>query len=583
MADMRRTHKLDDSESLNSLPLVQRMNMETTPIMGHNQMPSALASRRGVLGTMAALLASTILGTPLRAQTASPLVQDPTAQPSAPAAAAPEVVAEPMVPQPFSFDIVSTEMQALATQPHQAGEKVTGWLEQLTYDDYKMINFRDDAARWQVEDSFFRVYGFHMGWLFAEPVVIHEVKDGQSLPMVFSTDDFDYYEGVRAKVPEHAPLPGVAGFKITAPLNNARGFDEVAAFLGASYFRALGRGNSYGLSARGLAINTALPSGEEFPRFTRFYLEKPAAYSHEMVVYAALESPLCTGAYRFVIRPGSETLIDVTARLYFRDAADEIGVAPLTSMFLYADKNRAKFDDYRPRVHDSDGLMIRRRDGDVIWRPLNNPPRLTGSYFTEENPQSFGLMQRTRGFENYQDASAHYEKRPSLLIEPIGDWGRGAVRLVEIPTDLEVNDNIVAFWVPEAKVQAGDAREFSYRMHWGTFEPNWDEDLAFIIETRSGVGGVSGVTNDDGSRKFVVDFAGGLLASLPGDAEVEAVVNIANGEIVTQTLSKVEGEPIWRLVLDLKAGRDAVVELQAHVKGYGRKLTENWLYQWTVA
>ncbi len=525
---------------------------------------SVHTTRRFVLGAMAALGASTVLGGRVHAQVAQ----------SAPA---------PVEGKPFSFDILTEQMKDLATRPHQVATKAESFLDQLTYDDYQKIKFRDASAPWIAEDSSFRVYPFHMGWLFEEPVLVLEVVDGTATPMQFSTDDFEYIGDLAARVPEHGTLPGVAGFRLNAPLNRADLFDEVVAFLGASYFRALGRGNSYGLSARGLAINTALAAGEEFPRFSRFYLEKPVPFAREVVVTAALESATCTGAYQFVIRPGTETVMEVTARLFFRNAVDEIGVAPLTSMFLFSEKNRASFDDYRPNVHDSEGLMIVRRDGDVIWRPLNNPVRLTGSYFAEDGPQSFGLMQRSRDFEAYQDASAHYEKRPSLLIEPMSDWGKGAVRLVEIPTDLEANDNIVAFWVPEAKVQAGEMREFAYRMRWGMIEPDWNEDLAFVYETRSGVGGVSGVENTDGSRKFVVDFGGGLLATLPDDAKVEAVVNISGGEIVSQTLSKIPGEPIWRVVIDLKGTKDSVVEMGAHVRGYGRKLTENWLYQWIVA
>ena len=251
-------------------------------------------------------------------------------------------------------------------------------------------------------------------------------------------------------------------------------------------------------------------------------------------------------------------------------------------MFLYSEKNRSDFDDYRPAVHDTDGLRIVRKDGDVIWRPLNNPPRLTGSYFAEEGMRSFGLMQRDREFASYQDNAAHYEKRPSVVIEPLGDWGKGAVRLVEIPSEFEVNDNIVAYWVPEDKVVAGDAREFTYRMHWGSFDLDWNEDLAFVHETRAGVGGVSGVENTLGSRKFVIDFGGGQLATLPDDAKVEPIINIQGGEILGQALFKLPGEPIWRLVLDLDGPKDSVVELGAHVRGYGRKLTENWLYQWIV-
>jgi glucans biosynthesis protein len=564
---MRLAHALGRSDFRQSLPVVRFGNMESTAIMVLPVTQGVKPTRRFVLGAIGALSASTALTGRLWAQEAA-----------APAATAPAAT-----PVPFSFDLLTEEMKALAAQPDQKVTQPESFLNALTYDDYQKIKFRDTSAPWVAEDSAFRVYPFHMGWLFADPVLIHEVSNGNAVPMAFSTDDFEYIGDLAARVPQHFDLPGVAGFRLNAPLNRADLFDEVVAFLGASYFRALGRGNAYGLSARGLAINTALAPGEEFPRFSRFYLEKPAPFSREVVVMAALESASCTGAYRFVIRPGAETEIDVTARLFFRAAVDEIGVAPLTSMFLFSEKNRSQFDDYRPNVHDSEGLRIERRDGDVIWRPLNNPSRLTGSYFVEENPRSFGLMQRDRDFDAYQDAHAQYEKRPSLLIEPTGDWGKGAVRLVEIPTELEANDNIVAFWVPEAKVQAGEMREFAYKMRWGMMEPDWNQDLAFIYETRAGVGGVSGVENTDGSRKFVVDFGGGLLATLPDNALVEAVVNISGGEVLSQTLSKIPGQPIWRLVIDLKGAKDSVVEMGAHVKGYGRKLTENWLYQWIVA
>ncbi len=534
------------------------------------------SSRRGFLRGSAALLASTGFVSPLFAQ------QAPTPVAPSPVPAAPVTAVTP-ASVPFNFDILTAQMQSLAATPNQEPVLQESFLDKLSYDDYRLIEFKDAAARWRENDSSFRLSAFHMGWLFKLPVQVFEVSNGEAVLQAFSTDDFRYHAGLSARVPAHFAMPGVAGFKLNTPLNRPDLFDEVIAFLGSSYFRALGRGNAYGQSARGLAINTALAAGEEFPRFSKFYVEKPVPFAREVIVHAALESQSCTGAYRFVIRPGAETVIDVTARLFFRQAVDEIGVAPLTSMFLFSEKNRAKFDDYRPNVHDTDGLRIVRGDGDVIWRPLNNPPRLTGSYFNEEGIQSFGLMQRDREFLSYQDASAHYEKRPSVVIEPIGEWGKGAVRLVEIPSDFEVNDNIVAYWVPEAKVAAGDTREFNYRMTWGSFELDWNADLAFVYETRAGVGGVSGVANTNGSRKFVVDFGGGQMATLPDDAKIEPIVNIQGGEILGQTLFKVPGEPIWRLVLDIDGPKDSVVELGAHVRGFGRKLTENWLYQWIVA
>lgn len=486
-------------------------------------------------------------------------------------------------PKPFSFDLLTEEMRVLAGQPPVEAERPASFLDDLTYDDYRLIQFLPRRARWRGEDSRFRLHAFHMGWLFEEPVTLFEVEAGMARELAFSTDDFEYLGDLPARIPAHAALPGVAGFRLNTPLNRPDLFDEVAAFVGASYFRALGRGNAYGLSARGLAVNTGLSKAEEFPRFSRFYLERPAPGAREVTLCAALESASVTGAYRFVIRPGAETEMDVTARLFFRNAVDQIGIAPLTSMFLFSEKNRAAFDDYRPNVHDSDGLGIVRRDGDVLWRPLNNPPRLSGSYFAEESPRSFGLYQRDRDFDNYQDMSARYERRPSAEVVPLGDWGKGAVRLVEIPTDLEVNDNIVAFWVPEAPVAAGEAREFAYLLRWGELAPDPEAEIAHVHETRAGQGGVSGVENTAGTRKFVIDFRGGLLAQLPEEAGVKAVTSVAGGEIVTSTLAKIPGTGIWRLVLDVAGASGTTVELVAHVSGYGRKLTENWLYQWVVA
>ena len=215
-----------------------------------------------------------------------------------------------------------------------------------------------------------------------------------------------------------------------------------------------------------------------------------------------------------------------------------------------------------------------------MWRQLNNPPKLGSSVFSVKSPKSFGLHQRDRVFDDYQDAGAHYETRPSIDVEPLGDWGEGSVRLVEIPSDLEVNDNIVAFWIPAAPVQAGQELEFRYRLTWGDLRPDGHGERAYVFDTRAGHGGVSGSKPDPNTRKFVVDFKGGVLARMPQDSAVQPVVTVSNGKIVTQTLFKVTGTDIWRLVLDVNAQAGSVVELTAHIAGYGRKLTEIWLYQW---
>lgn len=397
--------------------------------------------------------------------------------------------------------------------------------------------------------------------------------------MGFGVEDFDYssYEG---DVPQDLDMPGVAGFRLHNQLNRADTWDELVAFLGASYFRALGRDNVYGLSARGLAINTGLSDGEEFPRFTEFWLERPQPGSDHMTLYAALESNSVTGAYRFVITPGETTTMDVTARLYMRNDVAQLGISPLTSMFLFDGADPGAFYDYRSSVHDSSALVMNVGET-TFYRPLKNPSRLASSYLGAENPTSFGLVQRERDFEQYLDAQAHYEKRPSLMVQPLGNWGKGTVRLLEIPTELEANDNIVAYWVPEDPARAGDALEFSYRLHWGMTPPgDRSDELGQVLRTRSGEGGVSGVEKETDERKFVVDFSGGLLRNLSPDAEVVPEITVQQGTVTQTSLSRISGTDIWRLVIDVEGEAKSAVELKASLKGYGRTLTETWLYQW---
>ncbi|MEY8881183.1 glucan biosynthesis protein [Donghicola sp. XS_ASV15] len=481
--------------------------------------------------------------------------------------------------EPFSFDILSERMKEAAQSPLPEPETIGGFLADLNYDAYQRIRFLPERARWHDQGQHFRMHAFHLGWLFKQPVHINEVVAGEARPMTFSTRDFYYPESLG--VPENAEMPGIAGFRIHAPMNRADIFDELIVFLGASYFRALGRDNVYGLSARGLAVNTGLSGSEEFPRFSEFWLERPEPYSDTVTICAALTSKSVTGAYRFVVNPGDATVVDVTARLYMRNDVEQLGIAPLTSMFLFAGNDKGDFDDFRAAVHDSEALVLNTRSGETFYRPLKNPMRLASSYLGAENPKSFGLVQRSRDFDSYLDAQAHYEKRPSLMIEPLGDWGKGSVRLVEIPSDMETNDNIVAFWIPEAPAKAGQSIELSYRMHWG-FTPEGDGSAtrARVVRTRVGEGGVAGVEEKADTRKFVVDFQGGTLSELPADADVEPAVTVNRGEVAEAILSKISGTDIWRLVIEVKATSDSVVELKAAVEGYEQTLTETWLYQW---
>jgi glucans biosynthesis protein len=484
----------------------------------------------------------------------------------------------------FSFDWLAEQAQQRAAEAHvPPAAELPAFAAELDYDSYRRIQFRNEQGLWVDTESPFHAHAYHPGWLFKEPVELFEVSGDSATPIAFPASAFDYHDDEVAAAAEADPVQGVAGFRVNHPLNTGDRFDELISFLGASYFRALGRNSVYGLSARGLAIDSWRDGPEEFPRFSQFYLTRPVPGETTLTVYASLDGPSVAGAYRFIIDPATEerhdTVVEVTARLFFREDVGELGVAPLTSMFLFDDANRMGFDDYRPRVHDSNGLSITRSTGETLWRALNNGPRFGNAYFFEDSPRRFGLEQRGRAFASYQDAEARYERRPSLLIEPLSGWGPGAIRLIEASARLEADDNIVAFWVPEAPVRAGDSLEFAYRMRWGDLPPE-NADFAHVVETRSGQGGISGIENPEGLRKFVVDFAGGPLTNLDPETELDVFVDIGPAELVFATVSHVPASGVWRMVLDVDMTGNELVELRAYVTGLGTKLTETWLYQW---
>jgi len=484
-------------------------------------------------------------------------------------------------PVPFSFDRLSARMKALAAESYtEPDPKLPEAIANLNYDQHRAIRFRPDHAVWRGEAPF-ELQAFHMGWLYKLPVRLHVVIDGVEKPLIFTGEDFEYRQPLDPAKFDNITMPGVAGFRVHYPLNRPDVMDELIAFLGASYFRALGRGSVYGISARGIAINTATGAAEEFPRFTDFYVVQPGEHAKELTIYAALEGESLTGAYEFRIAPGETTTIDVTARLYMRKAVERLGIAPMTSMFLFAENNHSAFDDYRGQVHDSDGLKVVRKTGEELWRSLNNPSELASSFFIEENPKAFGLFQRDRDFDHYQDPGAAYERRPSLLIEPLSNWGRGAVTLIEIPTELEINDNIVAFWVPDIEVAAGQSLEFAYRLTWGSIqEPT--NTLARVTALRTGNGGVSGTKREENSalRKFVIDFEGDVLRNLSEDSGVQATVNASHGKIIHSTLSRIEANGAWRVVIDYEPDDDRPVEFTALLTRDGKQISETWHYQW---
>jgi glucans biosynthesis protein len=444
-------------------------------------------------------------------------------------------------------------------------------LQQLTYDQYRDIRFNLEAGIWRNEQVPFRVELFPAGFLFQTPVIVSVVEGGLARDIVPAPDTF-MLGGSVAKPLANQALP-LSGFRVRTRLNSRSVWDEFMVFQGASYFRAVARDTLYGLSARGLAVRTAHPTGEEFPAFTHFWIERPSANAASIVVHALLDSPSVAGAYRFSITPGVETLMDVDVTLFPRVALDNIGIAPLTSMFLFDESERARIDDFRDEVHDSDGLQIVTASGERVWRPLKNPTQLQVSSFTSQAPRGFGLVQRSRRVSDYHDLEAHYEQRPSAWIEPTSDWGPGAVQLFEIPTNNETNDNVVAFWRPTTVIAEGKPYHLAYRMRWNK-QPKLTPALGKVTSTRTG-------PSFDGKRRiFVVEFTGtgrdieGLRMELGTSA----------GKLRNQVLQPSPLTKGVRASFELEPGSNSeVAELRLRLMRADKPVSETWLYRWTAS
>jgi glucans biosynthesis protein len=489
----------------------------------------------------------------------------------------------------FRFDDVVAKAKELAAQPFQDSKATApDFLFKATYDQWRDIRFETEKSLWRSEKLPFEVQFFHLGFFYDHPVKIN-VADAKGVePITFSTDLFNYgANDFKAKLPDTL---GFAGFRLHYPINRKDYRDEVAVFLGASYFRAVGKNMGYGLSARGLAVDTALDSGEEFPYFKEYWLVKPSPKDKEMVVYALLDSVSLSGAYKFIVRPGEATLIKVEATIFRRREVGKLGIAPLTSMFLYAENtNQRPIDDFRPEIHDSDGLLIADGTGEIIWRPLVNPKRLLVNAFQLTNPKGFGLLQRDLDFDHYQDLEARYDKRPSVWIAPVGEWGKGHVELIQIPSGSEIDDNIVSFWVPASLPDVKDPISFAYDMSW--YFPADDPNAGgYVSATRTGM------VRDKNLRLFVIDFKGGKLDKLPEvlpvGAPLEGLVTVGGGaRIVEKHLVKNDPNGGWRLVFQLesddqgpldkvlpKPKNQPSLEMRAYLKEGQDILTETWSY-----
>ncbi|MFA5676886.1 MAG: glucan biosynthesis protein G [Pseudomonas sp.] len=478
----------------------------------------------------------------------------------------------------FSFQTVIDKAQELSGSNWQAPPKVPKFLQNLSYHDYQGIRFKPERSLWVDEDSPFAVMLTPPGLFYHHAVALNIIDGGQAEPLAFDKSLFSYPNSELEKL-----IPadlGYAGFRLTFPFNDPDVANQFLVFAGASYYRAVGRDNNFGLSGRGVAVNTGLPRGEEFPSFIEFWLEKSEPNASSLTFYGLLDGKSLTGAYQFEVTPGDETSIKVKSVLFPRQDIELIGVAPLTSMFYYGENTLRPYGEWRPEVHDSDGLLI--QDGNSnewLWRPLNNPAALSMDYFAAEQVKGFGLLQRDADFHSYMDAEAGYGTRPSAWIEPQGEWGKGHVVLTQLPTPDETNDNIVVFWTPEAPLQSQQAHHYDYKVRFGNADLT-QNPMGQTVDSFLGDGTRIGGGNAEGAVRVIVDFAGGPLEERGADTPITGQVTVLEeGELLEHFVEYVEPLKRWRLSVLLRPAANRPLSLRAYLHEGEETLSETWSYQ----
>lgn len=480
--------------------------------------------------------------------------------------------------EPFSYETVVDRARVAAKRQFKSPRReLTEPFADLTYDQFRGIRFRDDRRIFADAGQAFQMDLLPPGFYFQDAVEVNLVRGETAEPLVFSPDFFEFH-------PNYFPYPdgkapsdlaeglGFSGLRFRHPINRPGVWDEILVFQGASYFRAIARDTFYGLSARGLAIGTGTPEPEEFPIFTAFWVEEPAPEAESLRLAALLDSDSVAGAFEFTVTPGDETETRIRSTLFPRKLIEQVGVAPLTSMYFFGPERRSEVDDFRDAVHDSHALAMVNGNGERLWRPLANPPIVQTSAFMDENPRAFGLIQRFRDFEHFQDAEAHYERRPSAWVAPEGDWGRGGVMLIEIPTENEFSDNVVTFWRPQRPLEPGQEYRFDYSLYWAETLPE-DEPVARITGTRGGRSIL-----DANERLFVIDFDLGDIAI----ADVTPRLGSSGGEVKGLSVSPLPGGNFARVGFHFIPGDLRQIEFRLSLWDAKGSVSEIWLYRWTA-
>jgi glucans biosynthesis protein len=474
---------------------------------------------------------------------------------------------------PFSEQWLLTQAQNISRAPFEVPKlQLPSELDDLNSQQYQDIRFRAESTPWFNEDIPFKPQFYHTGFQYKVPVEIYAVENGVSRPFPYSTSLFEF--GAQLKAPPPESQSGFSGFRMLGPINRPGSWDEFMSYQGASYFRAIATGQVYGASSRGIAINTAQPAGEEFPVFRAFWIQKPAPGDRQVLIHALLDGPSLTGAYLFRAEPGRSTIVDVEMTLFPRKVLTHVGIAPLTSMYYYGSADPTRVDDFRPNVHASAGLLMWTGLGEWLWRPLINPERIQYSAFSDKTPKGFGLIQRKRDFADFQDIDARFGDKPSLWVEPTGDWGEGTVDLIELPTRSEIYDNVVAFWRPKTPLAEIASHHFRYRLHW-CWEPPISSTLAYTAATRVGALG------RPDARLFVVDFVSSNSCAGCNMAPFTADVRTGAGEIRNVIVRQVPATGAQRVTFEFRPGRTEQTDLRCELKQNGQAVSETWIYRWT--
>jgi glucans biosynthesis protein len=512
-----------------------------------------------------------------QAQTVSE-TQTPPDPPSPPAAIDPPGIAGSDIalgaPVSFAPGTVIEQARALAKKPFvPMAASLPDPFKTLSSDQYNSIRTLPAGRIWGNEQVGVAIEPLHRGFLFTNPVEINLVAQGVSQRLVYDVKFFDFSS---ISLPPKLPDIGYSGFRVLVAQNpsdaNDARFTEVASFQGANFFRALTQGQVPGLVSRALAVRLADPKGEDVPIFRTMWIEKPSLVANALIVHAVIDSETVTGAFRFTIRPGEATIIDTEATLFARASVDNFGLGTMSATHLLGFMDHRKFDDFRPNVSEVCGLQIYTGAGEWVWRPVTNRDNLQISTFVDDKPRGFGLLIRDRSFEDYDDEDQHWEKRPSLWIEPLGEWGQGGVQLIEIPSESEANDNILCFWRPKQPLAAGSETSFAYRQFW-CWDPPERPSLARAMTSRSGRGAGK-------RRRFFVDFEGEIFAKAETAGELKANVTAAGGKIAFVRIFPSDDKKSLKVFFELDPGNDLSSELRLVLEAQGKPVSETWLYRW---